>query len=38
MKIYNMCLDIIKHCIGWFNEYIKCNLKELFHKEEKENS
>lgn len=40
MKIRNMCLDIIKHCIGLFNEYInrKGNLKEVFHKEEKNRS
>lgn len=34
-----MCLDMIKHCVDLFNEYInrKGNLKEEFHKEKKKN-
>lgn len=35
MKMCNMYLDIIKYCVGLFNECInrKGNLKEVFHKE-----
>ena len=38
MKMCNMCLDIIKYCVGLFNECInrKGNLKEVFHKDKKE--
>lgn len=37
MNMCNMCLDIIKYCVGLFNECInrKSNLKEVFYKEKK---
>lgn len=38
MKICNMYLHIIKHCVGLFNECInrKGNLEDIVHKKEKE--
>lgn len=40
MKIGNMCLDVLKHCVGLFNECKNRtgNVKEVFHKEGKQQS